>query len=86
MCLQFPDHLLHEAAPVARELQQRLGQVHTFILFMAIMIMIVIMIVKVNDYDDDKENLVQDVFILGDTTFGACCVDEVTIIIIITNH
>ena len=51
--------------------------------------MIVIMIVlkrknvKVNDYDDDKENLVQDVFILGDTTFGACCVDEVTII---TNH
>jgi len=56
------------------------------------MIMIVIMIVlkrknvKVNDYDDDKENLVQDVFILGDTTFGACCVDEVTIIIIITNH
>ena len=59
---------------------------------MAIMIMIVIMIVlkrknvKVNDYDDDKENLVQDVFILGDTTFGACCVDEVTIIIIITNH
>ena len=53
---------------------------------MAIMIMIVIMIVKVNDYDDDKENLVQDVFILGDTTFGACCVDEVTIIIIITHH
>ena len=59
---------------------------------MAIMIMIVIMIVlkrknvKVNDYDDDKENLAQDVFILGDTTFGACCVDEVTIIIIITNH
>jgi len=44
VCLQFPDHLLHEAAPVARELQQRLGQ---------------------------------DVFILGDTTFGACCVDEV---------
>ena len=49
-----------------------------------IMIMIMIMIllkrknVKVNDYDDDKENLVQDVFILGDTTFGACCVDEVT--------
>ena len=56
---------------------------------MAIMIIIMIMIVlkrknvKVNDYDDDKENLVQDVFILGDTTFGACCVDEVTIIIII---
>jgi len=44
VCLQFPDHLLHEAAPVARALQQRLGQ---------------------------------DVFILGDTTFGACCVDEV---------
>ena len=56
---------------------------------MAIMIIIMIMTVlkrknvKVNDYDDDKENLVQDVFILGDTTFGACCVDEVTIIIII---
>jgi len=44
VCLQFPDHLLHEAPPVARALQQRLGQ---------------------------------DVFILGDTTFGACCVDEV---------
>ena len=33
--------------------------------------------------DDDKEILAQDVFILGDTTFGACCVDEVIIIIII---
>ena len=32
--------------------------------------------------DDDKEILAQDVFILGDTTFGACCVDEVIIIII----
>jgi len=26
VCLQFPDHLLHEAPPVARALQQRLGQ------------------------------------------------------------
>jgi len=30
VCLQFPDHLLHEAAPVARALQQRLGQLRMF--------------------------------------------------------
>ena len=47
VCLQFPDHLLQEAPPVARLLQERLQQ---------------------------------EVYILGDTTYGACCVDEVGII------
>ncbi|XP_076062733.1 2-(3-amino-3-carboxypropyl)histidine synthase subunit 2-like [Oratosquilla oratoria] len=43
--LQFPDELLCDAPPVARELEKRLKQ---------------------------------KVYILGDTTYGSCCVDEVT--------
>ena len=50
MCLQFPDHLLHEAAPVARALQQRLGQVFSAYVPR-----------NANHYDDDKKILAQDV-------------------------
>ena len=53
VCLQFPDHLLQEAPPVARLLQERLQQ---------------------------------EVYILGDTTYGACCVDEVCITIMYVSY
>ncbi|KAJ3189271.1 Diphthamide biosynthesis protein 2 [Gaertneriomyces sp. JEL0708] len=44
VALQFPDHLLRDAAEVTRLLQERTGK---------------------------------DVFVLADTTFGSCCVDEI---------
>ena len=53
MCLQFPDHLLHEAAPVARALQQRLGQVFSASVAKKFQ--------DVNANDDDKEISAQDV-------------------------
>ena len=62
IAIQIPDELLQNAASICRELRRELDETTT---------------TTTSDDDASEEKRRREVFVLADTTFGSCCVDEV---------
>ena len=63
IAIQVPDELLKDAASICRELKRELDARTTT--------------EDDKDSTDEEKKKRREVFVLADTTFGSCCVDEV---------